>query len=231
MKSFLVFFIVLGLGFNSLNAQDKQSSQKINGSDYISGKRWKISKFKSGTDIKIAESDFYWFRPGGTFECAVAGIWENGTWSFDKNAKQVFIKFSSGKSSIYDVLESTGSKLALKAGSEEIQFVPDIDIKTDIILSGEKKMMCKTWKIQEQQKNKLKIFPKPNDFISFHPDGTYEQCMINHYFIGKWSYDEKAKLIKIQMTYTKIWKMVQCSEASLELKSEDEKESLLLKKN
>jgi hypothetical protein len=238
MKTFLsilIFLFCIQSSFSQGNiiqesAREKVIAEKNLKRDFISGKRWKLILYKKGGEsVAFRENDFMWFRPGGTYEGALFNNWDSGLWIYEKEEKTLSLNLRSGINRTCTITESTPQSLKLSCGDEEMHLVPDIDIKTDVVVTGMKKEISRTWKIVEHRLNDLKIIPKAVDFIRFHPDGNFEQCLGGFYKIGNWSLDEKAKVITLSLAKNSIWNITRIESGVLHLSRKDGGEQLILK--
>lgn len=239
MKKIFTFLLMCLLGAqlfaqsNSPAGSAKKTSvqEKITALDHVSGKRWKLTVYKrSGKESAIKSNDFFWFRPGGTFESALLSVWDGGSWVYDRETKSIRTSTKIAGSKIWNIIETSSRSLKIKSGIDELHFVPDLDIKTDALVTGMQKEISKTWKIAEHTQNGLKIFYKQNDFIRFHPDGNFEQAMMTIYSLGSWSFDSDTKSIIITRSGTAShWKILKFEDGVLLLSKNGGKETLTLK--
>jgi hypothetical protein len=198
MKTFVLLFCLV-LFFPVVYAQktpvktDHQVSK-----DFISGKRWKIkSILVSEKEKAVAAFDCFWFRPGGVFEMVRENRWYSGTWTYNKVSKEVTVTPKDEAAQKWQVLESSASVLKLKSAEAEVHFVPDVEVRTDIKLSGKKKDISRAWKITEHKKGQLKIVSRWYDFLRLHPDGNMEFYESMIYQLGTWSYDADNHLLNL----------------------------------
>lgn len=212
------------------SAREKMLSEKNLRKDFISGKRWKVILFKKQDEtVALKENDFAWFRPGGTYEGALMGLWDSGLWTYEKDEKTITLNLRTGGTKTWKIIESTATSFKLNSGEEELHFIPDLEIKTDVVVTGMKKEISRTWKVVEHSQNNLKLIPKAADFIRFHPDGNYEQCPNNNYKLGSWSLDEKGKTINITFSKSVIWNITRLESGVLHLTKKEGNEQIVLK--
>lgn len=197
MKALSLLFCLL-LFLPVVHAQKTSPKTEQVSKDFISGKRWKIKSIKASEKEKsVASFDCFWFRPGGVFEMVRENRWYSGTWTYNKVSKETIITIKDEAAQKWQVLESSSSVLKLKNAEAEIHFVPDVEVRTDIKLSGKKKDISRAWKITEHKKGQLKIVSRWYDFLRLHPDGNMEFYEAMIYQFGSWSYDTEDHTLNL----------------------------------
>ncbi len=215
--------VLIGAGatffFSGTSASDVMVSQNIAGTGIISlpedskeikalltDNKWiPVLSVIKGTKIQAKPTDFANFNSDGTYNSALLGIAEKGTWEYDADVRSLTLKLSKSTNT-YFITELSDTLLKLHSFNDEFILRPE---KKTVInpddYSAKTNLLAGEWKIKSHRNGLIKIGHKPLDFVKFYHDGTYEHTAFGIYAKGTWKWDEKEETVTIQCNGGSVW--------------------------
>lgn len=189
---------------------------------WLENSRWQpVSWAHKGTIIKAKPNDFAGFGANNSYEAVLLNLYDRGTWKYIGKYNALELKLGKSQTT-YFITEITDSTLKCYSFNDEFTLQKSVKNNPVISSSAETTTISKTWQIAYHKKGALKPTYKPNDFIRFFNDGTYEQVLFNIYTIGKWSWVEDGKKIKVNCGGESQWDVAKINEDELNLSRTNE---------
>lgn len=188
----------------------------------LENSRWKpVSWAHKGTIVNAKPNDFAGFAANGEYEAALLNIYGKGNWSYNGRYNTIDISISGGKTT-YFITEINDSSLHCYSFNDEFTLKKKATPSTSISGSRTTKMLSGKWKINSHKKGVMKLTYKPNDFIRFFEDGSYEHVLFNMYNVGNWKWEETDKKFSVNCGGLSQWEITSISATELKLSRPNE---------
>lgn len=193
--------------------------------------RWRpVEWIHNGTKTQAKPEDFGHFYSNGLYECALLGMFDKGTWTYNGKLNCINLKLTNSTVTYFidDITDTT-----LHCTSFNDEFVlkkyeykpagPVIDQSSNRTV-----LLCKGWTVDTHKKGILPITHKANDFIRFSRNGRYEQVVMNIYKTGTWHFIDKDSKISVSCGGVSVWEIKSLSDSEANLARPNE--TLVLRK-